>query len=103
MKLDDLIKIVSAGYPDDLVQEYYFMDNKETPEIGDTLALFISREVKDTYDEAATDLEQLLEVHRAIERAQLELGAVLKTVLKSIESIDKSHSNKKKLKKRGGK
>lgn len=80
MKLNGLIEIVSAAYPDGLIAVEYWDFKREcprkNPKGGDTLALFIALEIKDTYDADATDEQQIETALRAIERARGDLDAV---------------------------
>ena len=80
MKLNELIEIVSAAYPDGLIAVEYWDFKRQcprrNPKGGDTLALFIALEIKDTYDADATDEEQLETAGRAIDRARGDLDAV---------------------------
>jgi len=80
VKLNELINIASAAYPDGLIAVEYWDFKREcprrNPKGGDTLALFIALELKDTFDPDATDGQQLRAALRAIERAQGELAAV---------------------------
>ena len=43
---------------------------------GDTLAVFICREIAETYDPGATSVEQLAEAARVIQRAAAELTRI---------------------------
>lgn len=74
MDLDKLIEIVDAGYPDGLVKASF---ENEDDCLGDDLALFLAREVKDTFDENATDEAQVNEAIRVVEMARRELYEVL--------------------------
>ena len=80
MKLNELIEIVSAAYPDGLIAVEYWdfkrQRPRKNPKGGDTLALFIALEIKDTYDPDAMDEQQLETALRAIERARCDLDAV---------------------------
>jgi hypothetical protein len=80
MKLNELIEIVSAAYPDGLIAVEYWDFKREcprrNPKGGDTLALFIALEIKDTYDADASDEQQMEEVVRVLTRAQGDLAAV---------------------------
>jgi hypothetical protein len=80
MQLNALIEIVSAAYPDGLIAVEYWDFKRECPRRnskgGDTLALFIALELKDTYDADATDEQQIATALRAIERARGDLDAV---------------------------
>jgi len=75
MDLNKLIEIVDEGYPDGLVKASF--EEGDEGSLGDTLALFIAREVKDTFDEGATDEAQVAEAIRVMEMARRELGDVL--------------------------
>lgn len=80
MKLNELIETVSAAYPDGLIAVEYWDFKREcprrNPKGGDTLALFIALEIKDTYDADAADEQQIETALRAIERARGDLDAV---------------------------
>ena len=80
MTLNELINITSAAYPDGLIAVEYWDFKREcprrNPKGGDTLALFIALEIKDTYDPDATAEQQLETASRAIARAQGDLGSV---------------------------
>ena len=74
MTLNDLIKITNEGYPDGYLAMYWNFEDEDvnqdpTNKLGDTLALFLVRELKDTYDPDMTDAEQLREAQYAIDNA----------------------------------
>ena len=78
MTLTEIIKIASAGYPDNYLMNYWDEENDcvkpdTKNELGDTLALFIVREIKDTYDPDNTDVEQLQETMHTIDDAINEM------------------------------
>ncbi len=89
MKLNELIEIVSAAYPDGLIAAEYWDFKREcsrrNPKGGDTLALFIALEIKDTYDADASDEQQIEEVSRVIARAQEDLAAVGRAMAAEME------------------
>ena len=89
MKLNELIEIVSAAYPDGLIAVEYWDFKRQcprrNPKGGDTLALFIALEIKDTYDSDATDEQQLETALRAIERARGDLDSVSEALTKELE------------------
>ena len=89
MKLNELIEIVSAAYPDGLIAVEYWDFKREcprrNPKGGDTLALFIALEIKDTYDADATDEEQLATALRAIDRARGDMDAVSAALTSELE------------------
>lgn len=80
MKLKQLIDRASAGYGSDGILA--LMCNTEGHEApgaaqeGDTLALFILRELKDTFDSEASDKDQVIAARRAIEMAGNQLDDV---------------------------
>lgn len=73
MTLKQIIGIADEMYPDGLVG-YYFRDPDTNH--GDTLAKFIAVELQDTYDESATDTEQLRAAYMVMRSASRELRAV---------------------------
>ena len=73
MTMGKLIKIVDKVYPDGLVGLYY---KHPTEDHGDLLAKFIARELSETYDPRASELDQLVEANRVMNRAAMELDAV---------------------------
>jgi hypothetical protein len=78
--LKDIIQIADRVYPDGLVGQAFKAEQGPPPkEVGDTLATFIVRELKDTFDPKATALDQINEARRVIARASIELGDVART------------------------
>lgn len=73
MTLKEIINVADRVYPDGLVGDYR---RKPDEDHGDGLAKFIAIELKETYDEKATDTEQLVEALRAMKAASRELRAV---------------------------
>lgn len=73
MTLAELIKIADAAYDDGLIELCFKKPNKDH---GDTLAKFIAAELKDTFDEDASDDNQLLEASRCMGSAMRQLGGV---------------------------
>ena len=71
MKLNEIIKIANEGYPDGYLAVYWDFKNEciLDKEGGDTLALFIVRELQDTYDPKLNDKQQLSEARIAIDNA----------------------------------
>ena len=82
MTLNELIALASRAYDaDDVVLACWDpVDQKARRKplhgYGDTLALFICREIAETYDPDATSAEQMAEAARVIQRAADELGRV---------------------------
>ena len=81
MKLNELIEIASAAYPDGLIAMEYWDFKRErprkNPKGGDTLALFTALEIKDTYDPGAKDEAQIDMAMKAISNARGDLDAVI--------------------------
>ena len=75
MELKNIIGIADMAYPDGLIKLAF-----ENERVGDGLAEFIVRELKDTYDEKASSLEQLQEAARVMESARRELTTVAETL-----------------------
>jgi hypothetical protein len=73
MELKEIIEIASSVYPEGLVIQAYEANGN----VGDGLAEFIVRELKDTYDSQASDMEQLEEAERVMKNAQKELENVV--------------------------
>ena len=80
MTPNELIKIASAAYPDELIATEYWNFRREcprrNPKGGDTLALFIANEIADTYDPDASDEAQINTVLNALAAARGELDTV---------------------------
>jgi hypothetical protein len=93
MTLNDLIDHANRYFPDSLVERYWdFVNSKpKTPRAGgDTLALFIVREIADTYDKNDLDCVQLATASRAIESAINELSCVANGLMKLAEKSAKA-------------
>ncbi len=71
MTLDEIIQVADEAYPDGLVARAH-----KGEDAGDTLALFIVRELGDIYDPDASDAEQAAAASGALETAVNELQAV---------------------------
>lgn len=82
MKLEELIKVASAAYPDNLIEDIH-----NDMVAGDGLAEFIRNELKETFDEDASDAEQLGEAVRVMERAEEEVGTVAKALRIKLEEV----------------
>ena len=80
MTLNELIGMASAAYPEGwLATEYWDFKREQprrNPQGGDTLALFIALEIKDTYDPDATEEQQLETALQALATARGDLEAV---------------------------
>ena len=76
MELKKLISIVDMAYPDGLVLRAF----ESGKPVGDSLAEFIARELKDTFDEKVSSLEQIEEARRVLGKGYFELGEVLRVL-----------------------
>lgn len=79
MTLNELIDRADAAYPDGLIATFWDRCRQvavDDPGIVDTLALFIVRELKDTFDPDTLEEDQLATAAKAIQRAINELLAV---------------------------
>lgn len=81
MTLVELLDLVRDNYPTpDTISEMYDRDGRETPcaaHLGDTLALFITREVRDTFDENESSPHQVEAATQCLESAVRDLQAVI--------------------------
>jgi hypothetical protein len=90
MKLEELILIADKGYPDGKVKEAFDLmmveDELVEPiesQVGDTLAIFVAREISETFDPEAKDLSQIHEAVRVMAVAQNEINQVERELLKA--------------------
>jgi hypothetical protein len=74
MTFDKIIEIADKAYGEGLVQAAF--DFGPHPN-GDSLALFIVRELLDVYEPGATDAEQLQEAQRVMLSAYNQVGDVI--------------------------
>ena len=81
MKLKTLIKVASGSYPDGAVQDAH----ERGDAAGDTLALFIAREIAETFEDGKTTTEQLGRAIAVMEKAHAEIGAVLSGLRRRLE------------------
>lgn len=78
MKLNELLEIVHAAYPDGITRLCWDEKGQRARgDQGDTLAAFIVREIADTYDGLADTGKQLNDALDAMQWASTELGAVI--------------------------
>lgn len=78
MTLAQLLDRANHGYPDGFLAEYYDPDTGEARAgSGDTRALFIVRELRETFDPEAPDDAQVTEAIRVLERAREDLSQVI--------------------------
>ncbi len=83
MSIKEILDLANSGYPDGFLATMYDGEGKETTEAdkqGDTLALFIVRELIETYDADAGNEEQLATARRTLERAVGDLQGVIETL-----------------------
>lgn len=80
MTLNEMIQRADQYYPEHYLSLYWNPDTRESRDggWGDTLALFITREIGDTFPEGVSDNEQIDEVCRALRVAVRELENVIK-------------------------
>jgi hypothetical protein len=82
MKIEKIIKIADAAYPDGMVQQAFDANKNRGVEdelvtVGDGLAEFIARELVDTYDPKASSDEQLTEAARCMTSARNEMDEIV--------------------------
>ncbi len=91
MRLNDLIKIVSEAYPESYIADFYWdfgtSRPKNNPTGGDTLALFIAREIADTFQDDMGDAGQLREAIIAMTSAQNQLGDICTELEKQLCNV----------------
>ena len=75
MTLNELIRIASSYYADDMIAQYWDVENSRAidTDAGDTLALFIARELADTFDKGAPGDVQLRLAAEAVHKAAAQL------------------------------
>ena len=78
LSLVELLKIANEAYEDGYLAEYFDPDTgAPRAGSGDTLAEFIVREIRDTFDSNATRSEQLEEARRVLMNALDDLETVI--------------------------
>ncbi len=93
MTLNELVCRAASVYPDGYPLQYWDADKQEpraNPDGGDTLAMFITHELADTYDEEASDSEQLDTAIRKMREAANDLYAVV-TALENLKQERNKH------------
>lgn len=83
MKLVDLQNKANEGYPDGM-GDYYDKEtgNPTNWHTGDSLEWFVHIEIAETYESEASDLEQVREARRVIERGIEDLESVANALYK---------------------
>ena len=90
MTLENIIQIANETYPDGLIEQAHLQDG--TPGVGDGLAEFIARELADTFDSNASELDQLMEAHKCMDVACKELLAVVSSFNNQIRNLYERNS-----------
>ena len=83
MSIKEILDLANAGYPDGFLATMYDDEGKETPDAdkqGDTLALFIVRELIETCDADAGNEDQLATARQALDRAVADLQGVIEAL-----------------------
>lgn len=78
--LNDLITVASEAYPDEYIKDCWDFEAAKVEEnyvCGDTLALFIVRELESTYCDYHSDEKKVLEAMRVITNALNDLRGVM--------------------------
>jgi hypothetical protein len=89
MTFDKLIETVNKTYGDDLVREVaQSLSEGGTGDVGDTLATFIVKELRDTFDAQSSDEEQSNGAIDCLETAQRQLNEVM-TALAELARLSK--------------
>jgi hypothetical protein len=82
MTLRELMDRAAAGYPDGDLRDFYDPETGEPRDgVGDTLALFVARELAGTYEPEAGDDEQVATAVDAITTAIEDLEKVRDVLL----------------------
>ena len=98
MTLVELLTLANSGYPDGEMAGYYDAETgEETNEGGDTLALFVVREIRETFDADADREAQLTEARRVVQRGIEDLQATLGALGSEPESTCASRSTWRRL------
>lgn len=78
MTLVQLLDLANQGYPDGFLAAYYDPETGEPKDgSGDTLALFIVRELQETFDPHASNKAQTIQAVRRLHKAQEDLSSVI--------------------------
>jgi len=83
MKLAEIISAAASAYPDGVLHRCRDAGNvcvAGDSGGGDTLALFIVRELRDTYDPEADDAEQVATAVNALETARADLRGAMDAI-----------------------
>lgn len=80
MMLNEIMEIAAECYPDRSIESYWDPAQQRVyggADCGDTLALFIVRELRDTYDAELPSEEQIEEAIRVMDRAREDIKGVI--------------------------
>ena len=77
MILDELIEMASEGYPDGYTLQCWDSKKQQSKEAGDTLALFIVRELQDFFCPSVSDIESIHAAIKAMVKARNEVDGVV--------------------------
>jgi hypothetical protein len=88
LTLAQIVAIADKVYPDGLVAEHYKLlrgdpaerDLEAIADLGDTLAEFIVKELKDAYNSREHPADQLFAAKHAMERASDELDKIIEAL-----------------------
>lgn len=81
MQLHEIMEIIHPAYPDEETRQCWNPKrNRPCSGAGDGLAEFIVREIADTYDESASDHDQIEEAIRVMQRARFELQNIIEAL-----------------------
>jgi hypothetical protein len=92
MDINQIIKLANVRYPGGVLDAHWNWEAKK-PRINaaygenDTLALFIVREISETYDPDASDLQQMAEAYRVILRGISDMESVADELFKKLNKL----------------
>ena len=93
MRLIELIEIIDKAYPDGCVKRCFDSENNYSTEslsdVGDTLALFISREIVDTFEPLSDSHRQLTAAITSLTMAIDELSNVRSELRRAVRNLEK--------------
>lgn len=85
MKLIEVLNAANMYYPDGYLCEYYDKDGKFKKDgSGDALAEFIVIEIIETFNEMASDSDQIDEAIRVLENGRTDLNDAIKGLEESV-------------------
>jgi hypothetical protein len=91
MRLIDLLNIANRGYPDQWLSLLYHNQTGENlddaDKQGDTLALFVVRELNETFEPSNASDIQLLEAIRVLEKARYEMQEVTEALMMALREL----------------